>query len=308
MFRALLIHAGAIGDSIMALRVVAALRSSGYGQVVVLGRSLFAELISPPDGPDGVWDLDVGGFHSLFSDHDDIPTWLAEKLRGFDLAVDMLSGPTGKVPKLLASLGIPRVVAIDTQPRPTWERHLTEQWLSDLHANGLSNQAGPPRIRVPEGERLAAHRRLAELLNTANPAAYLLHPGSGGRAKCWPLKNFVALAEDLRSAGRQPVFLIGPVEQERFPRDEVERLRATAPLIESPPLRETAALTAAAACYIGNDSGIAHLAAATGTRTLVLFGPSNSTWYAPQGPQVTILHPTATGSWPSVQEVLSRLT
>ncbi len=59
------------------------------------------------------------------------------------------------------------------------------------------------------------------------------------------------------------------------------------------PLRALAAALARAGLFLGNDSGVAHLAAACGTRTLALFGPTDPTLWAPVGRSVATLRPAS---------------
>jgi heptosyltransferase-3 len=107
--------------------------------------------------------------------------------------------------------------------------------------------------------------------------------------KCWPLDNFVALAAILKQNGLQVAFLLGPAEQERFSPDQIRQLQSVAPILSDLTLTESMQLLCCADLFVGNDSGISHLAAALGIRSLVLFGPSNPCLYQPIGPNVRIL-------------------
>jgi ADP-heptose:LPS heptosyltransferase len=99
------------------------------------------------------------------------------------------------------------------------------------------------------------------------------HPFSGSKRKNWPLKKF----QELASCTSLPVrFCIGPEQS----------LRGS---IQIENLMELAQWLANASAYVGNDSGISHLAAAVGTPSVVLFGPSDPQVWAPRGEHVTIL-------------------
>jgi ADP-heptose:LPS heptosyltransferase len=115
-----------------------------------------------------------------------------------------------------------------------------------------------------------------------------LAPGSGAREKNWPEEFFVAVAEWWRVAvSGNVVLLLGPVEEER---GSYERLRSRCMTATGLQLFQVAALLCASDVYVGNDSGVSHLAAATGVRAVVLFGPSDRLQWAPRGKRVTILH------------------
>ena len=112
-------------------------------------------------------------------------------------------------------------------------------------------------------------------------------PGSGAREKNWPEAFFLAVADWWRDAtGGVVVLLLGPVEEER---GGVERLRGGCVVASGLRLSQVAALVAGSDVYLGNDSGISHLAAAVGVRTVVLFGPSDIARWGPRGRRVTIV-------------------
>jgi ADP-heptose:LPS heptosyltransferase len=117
-----------------------------------------------------------------------------------------------------------------------------------------------------------------------------IHPGSGGRAKRWPLARFLALARAAPSSlGRAPLFLLGPVEADADPGLAAAVAAAGFPSVLEPPLPLLAALAAEAGLFLGNDGGPAHLAAAAGAPTLALFGPSSAAVWAPRGPRAETL-------------------
>jgi ADP-heptose:LPS heptosyltransferase len=114
-----------------------------------------------------------------------------------------------------------------------------------------------------------------------------LAPGSGAREKNWPEENFVEVARWWRHTARGDVLaLLGPVEQER---GGVERLKQCCLVARGLTLAQAAAFLQRSDLYLGNDSGLSHLAAAAGTPSVVLFGPSNPQQWAPRGKHVTVL-------------------
>lgn len=100
--------------------------------------------------------------------------------------------------------------------------------------------------------------------------AIVLHPFSGSAKKNWPLAHFHALA----------AMLPGPVAWTCGPEE------ALAGAVRFAGLDELAAWLAGARLYIGNDSGITHLAAAVGTPVLALFGPTDPSIWCPAGDHV----------------------
>ena len=146
-----------------------------------------------------------------------------------------------------------------------------------------------PLLRLEPREIEQALRRL----NLAAPpprGILALHPGSGGAAKCWPAQRFAELAAAAaHDWGVVPVFLIGPADASAWcqVREALPPALAAPALVERP-LREVLALLSLARAYVGNDSGISHLAGRA-CPTLALFGPSDPRVWHPLGSRVAVL-------------------
>ncbi len=134
----------------------------------------------------------------------------------------------------------------------------------------------------------------------------LVHPGSGGRDKCWPADRFEKLLEHFRAIGRPTLLILGEVELERMPAAQMQRWRDRSETVTPADLQELAEHIARAALYIGNDSGPTHLAAQLGVPTLALFGPTDPRIWAPRGPAVTVLSPPEISpmNWLSTERVI----
>jgi len=112
--------------------------------------------------------------------------------------------------------------------------------------------------------------------------------GSGAREKNWPQEYFLSVIDWWHeTATGVAVLLLGPVEAERA---GVERLQERADVVvRNLTLAQVAALLRRCELYLGNDSGITHLAAAVGARTIALFGPSDPRQWTPRGRAVTVV-------------------
>lgn len=295
---ALLACSGAVGDFILALRVAEALRLAGSSRVAALARSLTAS-VAVGGSIDEVIDADTGGAHTLHSADAEIPKALREKLAGRGPIVLMAPTERAQIPaSRLAALSGSSVIVIDPRPRPGSVEHITDQWLADLRGQGIEAEPGPPRIVVAEEDRAKARR---DWLRAAEGKVALIQPGSGGKSKCWPLANFIELAGKLREAGVAADFLLGPVEDDLWGEEKFSALTEDHHVVRGKTLAEAAALVSAADLFIGNDSGIGHLAAAVGIPTLSLFGPTDPRVWRPLGPRVAALGGT---TWPTVAEAL----
>lgn len=177
---------------------------------------------------------------------------LVARLRGFDDIVSWYGANRESFQAAVYGLGLP-FRFFPALPAADGEVHA---------ADFLMSQVGGPLPAVPK-------LQVAPDDNRGVFAA--VHPFSGGARKNWPLERFRAL-----KLGLPMEFTAGP--EEKLP--EARRFED---------LSELAAWLASAAVYIGNDSGISHLAAAVGTPTLALFGPTRPEVWAPRGPVVKVL-------------------
>jgi len=131
-----------------------------------------------------------------------------------------------------------------------------------------------------------------------------IHPGSGGRAKRWPVERFAELA---RALPCPTVWLLGPAEDDDM---EARRLgQGVGVVAHELPLPTLAGLLATCRAYVGNDSGVSHLAAAVGAPTVALFGPTDPAVWAPRGDRVAVLGGPNAGGFEStsVERVLEEL-
>lgn len=305
--RALIVHGGALGDLILSLRLVEALRLSGASRVSLLARPTSARLCLACGAVEELRDIEGGGFHRLFGSADELPGEVRVWLGAHDIAINTLGDPEGLIAGNLRATGIAHTVSIDPRPREDLLGHVSDQWLLDLKAHGMNAHVGHPRLVVPASLRTEAQRILHACRDGVAARPILLHPGSGGRDKCWKTDCFVELSEVLRRRGFLPIFVLGPVEMERFPADEIRSLRDATKTIESPALELLAGLIAEAGLFVGNDSGVSHLAAAVGAKTLALFGPTNPALWRPLGENVRIVQGKTPPDMPTVSEVLPHL-
>ena len=145
----------------------------------------------------------------------------------------------------------------------------------------------PPPL--PVAWTTAPDRARAAVLLADGPPVIALGPTANWAPKTWPPERFAELFHALASGplpGAIPAIFAGPGPEEAA---------MAAPLLAALPgainlcgrlnLPEVAACFARATLYVGNDSGLMHLAAAAGTPTLGLFGPTRAAEYGPSGPR-----------------------
>jgi ADP-heptose:LPS heptosyltransferase len=202
-----------------------------------------------------------------------------------------------------------RLVARHPAPPPRGPH--ASVWLAGaLEDLGIATIPEPQPLVFTEPEKEAAE----EATSALPPGFLAVHPGSGSPAKNWPFDRFVETARRL-SLGRPWLLVLGPAEDALVasPAESDAVAPPGAPaahsppvLARNPPLRHLGAVLERAGLFLGNDSGIAHLAAACGTRTLAVFGPTDPAQWSPVGRHVRALRaPTGRMDDLSVDEVVA---
>ena len=185
------------------------------------------------------------------------------------------------------------VITLSMKPPDDYCDHLAEYYRQQLvNESGLSLQAGDFQIsnrliKATEADVDKGRELLEEIYINPDEKPVVIQPGSGGQHKCWHLDNFLAIAKELRSKGVNVVFLFGPAEKERLSNKTINSIKNAKCLMDLS-LTQVVCLLSCSGAFIGNDSGITHLAAGMGIRTLVVFGPTNPAVYKPVGPAVTV--------------------
>ncbi|HZD39698.1 MAG TPA: glycosyltransferase family 9 protein [Terriglobales bacterium] len=275
--RSLVLFPGALGDFICFLPTLSRMERSS--NVDLFARTDFADLVPSrvrlrSFDCDEIRRLFVSGgadderVKNLLARYDSVYTWMGSGVAEFTSQLSALTNGKAEFFSFRS-------------PRPGV--HQADYFLGCL--------GGPPQMAIPHiGVKQDAQRwadtywRQQALVSRAVLA---MAPGSGAREKNWPVPCFAEVAKWWRQRLEGTVMVIlGPAEEERRGYDGLCR--------DSLPVRNfrlalLAAVLSRCDAYLGNDSGITHLAAAVGTPTLALFGPSDASQWAPRGTKVTTL-------------------
>jgi len=269
------IHPGALGDVVLFAQLLGALRNARGGPVRLAAGTEKAALLA------GLGAIDEA------VDFDGLPPAAASD--GCDLLVSCLCpADPAERQRLAAAAGAAEAIFLPVRPPADFEGHILDFWAKRAGVGAIPAPCWP----VPDAWRDAARDALSASGAGADRPYVLIHPGSGGRDKNWPLDRFVALARLLKADGRrarQTVFVVGPTELDWWGPGAVEELAREFPTIIAPPLATLAGLAAGAGAYLGNDSGPAHLAAGVGAPTVGLFRRAGAAHFAPRGRRVRIL-------------------
>lgn len=158
--------------------------------------------------------------------------------------------------------------------------HSAEQQLALLGFVGIPVDDRPKSRLVPDGLHIDSIRQKHPEFEISDLRFALLHPSTAFFTKQWPTENFARTAEFLYENGVTPVAIA--TKKETVTLDTL-KAASRVPVItfDDLTLPEITALAAKAAVFVGNDSGIAHIAAAVGTPLVVVFGSSNRNHWRP---------------------------
>jgi heptosyltransferase-3 len=186
-----------------------------------------------------------------------IPQQLKSKLQSFDSITSWYGTSRPEFREALGSL------EVECHFHPALPDKNTSEHVTDFFAR----QVGAPDGLIPH----------IDVKPSAPRATIVIHPFSGSRLKNWSLNSYHELAAQL------PL----PIEWTAGPEEELsEAIRFSS-------LAELGSWIRGASLYIGNDSGITHLAAAVGVPTLALFGSLSRPTWVPRGDNVTVLQSTS---------------
>jgi len=248
--RRLAIRPGAIGDLIVSLPALECLRSD-YLEIWTTQRNIPLVRFADRVRAIGGTGLDLVGVTEP-------PADLIEELSGFDSIISWYGANRPEFRDLVRTLGF-SFQFLQALPAEGTGRHATDFYLDQVRSITSCQSDGIPRIRC----------------NVARERFAVIHPFSGSPRKNWPLEKFRALASKLER--------IMPVRWCAGPEDP-----PLSGAVRIDDLYELACWLARASLYIGNDSGITHLAAAVGTPALALFGSTDPEVWGPRGPNVRI--------------------
>lgn len=276
--RLLIIHQGALGDFVVTFPILKALRTV-YSRIGGICRSSFGRLAVDLGVLDIFYPLESARFASLYTDRIDpvvvtlMSTYSSILLFSFSEFLE----------KSAKKIDGRRVFRILPWPAAAQKVHITEFLARQvLTCSLLEDEA---RRRFSE----ALIRLKADAMRKCRSGARaIISPGAGSVKKRWPLEKFMMVAAELKQRGLQPSILLGPAE---FDLEAVLQLNPQSQLqaVRTRTFQELIVVLESAAIYIGNDSGVSHLAAFLGVPALVIFGPSDPDRWRPFGDHVRIV-------------------
>ncbi len=323
--RGVILQPGAIGDCILTLPLAEFMKDYlGLGGVEILGHTEYIGILPGRTCVDGIRSIDSVDLHRLFvesdtfeladgdalinvfSDYAWIVTFLGEPDSNFEQNLIFTANCSRSAEVITLSMN-PALGKDGVKPTEKLSAHITDFYIEQLVAqSGLSLEPRPvcktkslikaTKADINRGRALleevpvtldfeqSGHRRI-----DSYEKIVVIQPGSGGSHKCCHIDNFLAVVEELVSKDVRVIFLLGPAESEQFSDSTIKRITGIAECLSDLSLTEVLGLLSCADSFLGNDSGITHLAAALGVKTIDSFGPTNPDIYGPIGPAVKVL-------------------
>ena len=277
----LIIHQGALGDFIMTFPVIVGLRKI-YSQIDTLCQKKLGDLARALNLIQKSYPLESAAFAPLYGDHLDLAgVSIAALLKSYERIVLFSLSP--KLQENIERISGSNVLRIPSRPPAEKKIHVSRFLWDHLVAAGLLEKV------VPQSDPAAPMRFLPQLqYGKADSTPILIHPGSGSRKKNWPLENFILLETLLRKEGLRTEFILGPAKitfRERL----LRKCPPPTPFHHVSDLLQALALMENSGGFIGNDSGLTHLAAIVGLPVTVIFGPSDPVRWKPLGPAVAVV-------------------
>ena len=267
----LLVRTGGLGDCLLTLPVASRIKQTAPdAELHVLGNGTMLDAARLSGGFDGFHSLDDAGFAALFSGKEP-SSFLRTFFSRFDAVYFFTAADRRMISRTVSAAGARVCHVLNPNPPAAWNRHIVDYLLKIIES--VDTESG---FSQNDGYKLFGSGHSVK-------TGLVIHPGSGGVKKNWPLKRFLSVAE---SWDGEITFILGPAEIERGIGNAIPGgVRVVCPQS----LDVLCEQLSASRVYLGNDSGVSHCAAFCGTRSVVLFGPTNPAIWRPLGEHVVVL-------------------
>lgn len=277
MRSALLFRLGGLGDLLVAFPSISLIRKKyPLAGLTLVCREEYGALLQETGVVNQVIRGDSPRLSPLFSGSAAPGEKLTEWLGGFDLIMGWMHGEMNNtLEKGLTSAALPGLCQFVYYQPEKPEQISRFFFRKTLEALGQDPAGGST---FEECAKLPLNRARKKGLKLV-----VIHPGSGSERKCWPLGNFLEVINRLGQKEFKGALVTGEAEKRMESLVEKTALPPGWVWLRSPSLSMLSGLLQEADLYLGNDSGITHLAAASGTESVALFREELVTTWRPYG-------------------------
>jgi heptosyltransferase-2 len=288
--RILVIRGGAIGDFVLTLPAIRLLRENfpqahleilGYKHIIALAEGRFYA--------DATRSIEYGGLSRFFIPGTELPGDLVDYFASFQQVVSYLYDPDRFFEENVRRAGVKHY--LHGSPALDDSAHAAQQLAQPLESLALYLEEKAPVLFPSEADLEYARGFIERGFPAGEGPLIAVHPGSGGERKNWPVERWAALGDEIwKVAPAARVLLVGG--EADYP--QLARLREAwrglaVHTAQDVPLPELAAILQQARLFLGHDSGVSHIAAAAGTPSLLLFGPTDPEIWAPPAGGVRVI-------------------
>ncbi len=309
----LVIRGGAIGDFILTLPVIAALRRQfPQAHLEVLGYPHIAQLAVAGGLANRVQAIEARGLAGFFARGGTLEPDLVDYFSEFNLVISYLYDPDEIFKANVCRCVIGQFLVGPHRPDETERIHATKVYLKPLERLAIFDADPVPRLNVGQASSLSqtSSRILLNQVGDRQDACptLVLHPGSGSEKKNWPEAKWAGLIQQIAATTNWNLLLVGgEAEGERLRRLATALPPARCSIAQGLPLAELAQRIQSYAAFVGHDSGITHLAAAVGLPCVVLWADTLEEVWRPQGERLVVLKEITGVRAISVEKVLTEL-
>jgi heptosyltransferase-2 len=291
----LVIRGGAIGDFILTLPAMAALRRQfPQAHLEVLGYPHIAQLALAGGLTDRVQPIEARGLAGFFARGGTLEPGLMDYFSEFDLVISYLYDPDEIFKNNICRCLVGQFIVGAHRPDEADRIHATKVYLKPLERLAIFDADPVPRLSLNSQP------------STLNQLAF--HPGSGSEKKNWPEAKWAGLIQQVMAATNWNLLLVGgEAEGERLQRLAALLPPARGSIAQGLPLAELAQRIQSCAAFVGHDSGITHLAAAVGLPCVVLWADTLEEVWRPQGERLIVLKEITGVRAISVEKVMNEL-
>lgn len=314
MKSALLFRLGGLGDLLVAFPSIYLMRKSLFPcYLTLVCRQEYGLILKETGVVDSIVSADEPRLAPLFASPsypEDITRWL----EGFSAILSWMQKRSPlKLEEFCASQNKRRCQSfvydpVSQSPLSTFFFEKTTQFLAS-EKSPLPSFSQCSLLPLSPQQKQDGLKLLGELPSLSSRNIAVVHPGSGSKNKCWPLENFLEIIRRLARREFQGALVTGQTEARLESRIEESFLPPGWIWLRNPSLLKLAGLLQASALYLGNDSGITHLAAACGTDVVALFREDLKAPWKPFGlSSILSSESVADISSASVWETIIRIT
>jgi len=298
-----MLHPGGLGDVLLAVPAMARLRTRYPNHRLVLcAEDQIARLLLACRIVDAWTSVQGRACADLFSGADSVTGQVQAWLEDCDLAIGWMEDCDGKLSETLKAVGAREVIVRSPFSTAIRATHQRDRFLEVIN-EAPSDDEGDVLLTMTEPLLHLGQVCLEAAGPSIGESLVVIHPGSGSAHKCVAPELLLAVVIAIQISGATPVVLQGPADRE--PVELLVQLCMSPPIVlKGLDVCTVAGVLAQARLFVGQDSGVTHLAGLMGVRTVALFGPTDPVRWAPRGAQVTVVQgtPCVCQSWGDVSQ------